>query len=87
MGAGEPMRVGELVAIDGLDGIMGWAVGLGSGAWFCRLLLLERMIDLRSMSWRVLFLLFSMTETSNGLFEEFLIFNSGCWDDGEKCNV
>ena len=57
MGAGEPMRVGELVAIDGLDGIMAWAVGFGSGAWFCRLLLLERMIDLRSMSWRALFLL------------------------------
>lgn len=72
MGAGEPMRVGELVALDGVDGIMGWAVGFGSGAWFCRLLLLERMIGLRSLSSRALFLLFSMTETSDALIGELI---------------
>lgn len=53
-GAGEPMRVGELVAIDGFDGVM---------VSSCRLLLEERGTSLRSMSSRALFLLcFSMSE-------------------------
>lgn len=52
-GAGEPTRVGELVAIDGFDGVM---------ASSCRLLLEERGTSLRSVSSRALFLLCSMSE-------------------------
>lgn len=57
MGAGEPMSVGELVAIDGFDVVIAWAVVVVSDARSCRLFLLESVTCLRSMSSRALFLL------------------------------
>ncbi len=68
--AGEPMSVGELVAMDGFDVVVVWVIGFGSEAWSCRLLLLERVIDLRSMSSRALFLLVSMIEVGADLVED-----------------
>lgn len=40
-GAGEPMSVGGLVAIDGCDVFKAWAGEPVSDAWCCRLLLEE----------------------------------------------
>ena len=57
-GAGEPMSVGVLVAIDGFDVVvMVWAGESVSDARPCRLLLEEWVTTLRSMSSRALFLL------------------------------
>ena len=65
--AGEPISVGELVAVDGFDVVVVWVIEFGSEAWSCRLLLLERAIDLRSMSSRALFLLVSMIEIAGSV--------------------
>ena len=52
--------MGGLVGMEGLEGIVVRAVVLVSDAWFCRLLLLGGDTDLRSVSSRGRFLLFSM---------------------------
>ena len=59
-GAGEPMSVGVLVAIDGFDVVMVWAGESVSDARACRLRLKEWVTTLRSMSSRALFLLCDM---------------------------
>lgn len=61
-GAGEPMSVGGLVAIDGCDVFKAWAGESVSDAWCCRLLLEELVIGLCSLSSSDLFLLVSMFE-------------------------
>ena len=48
------------MVMEGLEGIVVRAVVLVSDAWFCRLLLLGGDTDLRSVSSRGRFLLFSM---------------------------
>lgn len=52
VGAGEPMSVGELEAMDGV--VAFWA---GSDDWCCLLFLEEWFTSLRSLSSRALFLL------------------------------
>lgn len=78
-GAGEPMSVGGLVAIDGFSVLRVWAVVSASDARSCRLLLLERVTSLRSMSSRALFWLFSMLKSSDMSIELLMIFNYKCW--------
>ncbi len=41
MGVGEPMSVGELVAVDGCDSVGAWAGDDECDDWSCRLLLGE----------------------------------------------
>lgn len=79
MGAGEPMRVGELVAIDGFDVVVAWAGESVSDGRCCRLFLEEGVTSLRSMSSRALFLLFSMLGCSNVPSGRLKIFDYECW--------
>lgn len=61
MGAGEPMRVGELVAIDGCDVFKAGGAGESvSGVRCCRLLLKDGAVGLGSLSSSDLFLLVSI---------------------------
>ena len=67
-GAGEPMSVGVLVAIDGFDVVMVWAGESVSDARACRLRFEEWVTTLRSMSSRALFLLCDMLGCSEGIW-------------------
>lgn len=58
-GAGEPMSVEELVAIDGCDVVVGWVGVFVSVVWFCRLRFRASWL---SMSSRALFLIVSIFE-------------------------
>lgn len=61
-----------------IDGVIAWAGGSVSDVPACRLLLLERVIGLRSMSSRALFLLFSILKCSDASIESLIILHDGC---------
>ena len=74
-GAGEPMRVGGLV---GMDGIVVRAVVVVSGARFCLLLLLRWESDVRSVSSRARFWLLPMLGDCLLLIRRLMRLNCEC---------
>ena len=78
-GTGEPMSVGELVAIDGFDVVMAWAgVFVSDASWSCRLLFRKWIASWLSISSKALFLIFSILESDDASDERAMMLNYEC---------